>query len=165
MNKQEAAEFLGVSVRQIERYTKDNRLGARFEKGRTKPTPVYDEGELRRFKEALEQPVHRPAVHRMEGDSQTLATQSDGGLSPMSQLQALGKMMEALSQQGQARPSVDAVQAGAKLLLTLAEAQVLTGLSRAVLRSAIDTKKLKAQQIGRAWRIKRADLETYIGKL
>jgi excisionase family DNA binding protein len=50
-------------------------------------------------------------------------------------------------------------------LLTLAEARELTGLARGVLREAIDQGKLKAKIIGRAWRVKRADLDTYIHKL
>jgi excisionase family DNA binding protein len=53
----------------------------------------------------------------------------------------------------------------AKPLLTLAEASTLTGLSRAVLRDAIESKKLKARIIGRAWRVKRADLDMFIKKL
>jgi excisionase family DNA binding protein len=50
-------------------------------------------------------------------------------------------------------------------LLTLAEAQTLTGLARGVLREAIDRGKLKAKIIGRAWRIKRDDLNAFIKKL
>lgn len=52
-----------------------------------------------------------------------------------------------------------------KLLLTLPEAQALTGLSREFLRDAISQGKLKAQIIGKSWRIKRRDLEDYIANL
>ncbi|WP_242054234.1 helix-turn-helix domain-containing protein [Nostoc parmelioides] len=45
------------------------------------------------------------------------------------------------------------------------EAQALTGLSKEVLRSAIASGELKAKVIGKSWRIKRSDLETYIDKL
>jgi excisionase family DNA binding protein len=62
-----------------------------------------------------------------------------------------------------AQPSI--ADLGAKPLLTLAEAHNLTGLSRGILREAIDGGKLKAKIIGRAWRVKRADLDSYIGKL
>jgi len=47
-----------------------------------------------------------------------------------------------------------------KLLLTLPEAQALTGLSREMLRDAITSNKLKAKVIGKGWRIKRSDLNT-----
>jgi excisionase family DNA binding protein len=52
-----------------------------------------------------------------------------------------------------------------KLLLTLPECQALTGLSRAVLRDAIEAGDLKARQMGRPWRVKRADLEAFIETL
>lgn len=42
MNKQEAAEFLGVSVRALERYVQQGRLGGWYEKGKTRPTLVFD---------------------------------------------------------------------------------------------------------------------------
>jgi excisionase family DNA binding protein len=49
--------------------------------------------------------------------------------------------------------------------LKLDEASLLTGLSRQILRDAIEAKKLKAKIIGRAWRIKREDLDQYLKKL
>ena len=52
-----------------------------------------------------------------------------------------------------------------KLLLTLKEVQALTGLSREILREAINSGKLKAQIIGKSWRIKRFDLSDYIDNL
>jgi excisionase family DNA binding protein len=60
------------------------------------------------------------------------------------------------------RPPVEIAD---KVLLTLSEAQALCGLSRAVLRSAIDAGDLKAQTIGRAWRVKRSDLDKWIEAL
>ena len=52
-----------------------------------------------------------------------------------------------------------------KLTLSLSEAAQLSGLSRNHLRAAIAGKKLKASIVGRAWRMRRADLEAYVGKL
>ncbi|WP_199332997.1 helix-turn-helix domain-containing protein [Nostoc sp. FACHB-190] len=52
-----------------------------------------------------------------------------------------------------------------KLLLTLPEAQTLTGLSRELLRDAIASGELKAKVIGKGWRIKRTDLDRYVEKL
>lgn len=54
---------------------------------------------------------------------------------------------------------------GAKLLLTLPECRALTGLSRSVLRAAIQSRALPARQIGRAWRVKRDDLERWVQAL
>jgi len=52
-----------------------------------------------------------------------------------------------------------------KLMLTLPEAAALSNLSRNHLRQAIKTGRLKAQKIGRGWRIKRADLDAYVSAL
>jgi len=52
-----------------------------------------------------------------------------------------------------------------KLLLSLNEAQNLTGLSRERLKKAITEEKLKASVIGRGWKIKRKDLDIYIENL
>lgn len=62
LSKEEAAKYLGCSARQIERLTSENRLGVRYVKGRAKPSPRYDEGELARFKAEAERATERPAV-------------------------------------------------------------------------------------------------------
>ncbi len=70
--------------------------------------------------------------------------------------------LEALLERQSQRSSTPAHH---KLLLNLTDAQALTGLSRAFLREAINKGTLKAEVIGRSWRIKRTDLETYVKKL
>jgi excisionase family DNA binding protein len=52
-----------------------------------------------------------------------------------------------------------------KPLLKLDEAAALTGLSREILRKAIQNKKLKGKVVGKAYRIKRADLDKYVKDL
>ncbi|MEL4896037.1 helix-turn-helix domain-containing protein [Crocosphaera sp. Alani8] len=52
-----------------------------------------------------------------------------------------------------------------KLLLTLSDAQTLTGLGKATLKRAIKEGQLKAIRLGGSWRIKPADLEGYINGL
>ncbi len=170
MTKQEAAEYLGCSIRQLERYTTENRIGVRYEKGRTRPTPVYDESELRRFKEAQERTVHRPVIEPME-PPRTMTTQGDthdGSLSLLSQpgqIEVLSRMFASMAEASAAKHEPPGPELGPKLLLTLAECQQLTGLSRAVLRGYIEEGKLKARRIGRAWRIKRAELEAFVKAL
>ncbi len=174
MNKTEAAEYLGCSVRQLERYTADNRIGVRMEKGRTRPTPIYDEKELEAFKSSLERVIHRPAIQRMETSANSaesaIATQGDGALSVMSQASQMEAFARFIVEAVQAeKPATDATpplaDIAVKLLLTLAEAQALTGLSRQTLRTAIDEGELSARRIGRSFRIKKSDLESYIQKL
>jgi excisionase family DNA binding protein len=178
MNKQEAAEFLGVSPRQIERYIKENRIGVRFEKGRTKPTPIYDESELRRFKEELERPVHRPAVQRMgnpmESASNEMPTQSDGALSLLSQpsqFEALVRLVEAIGAHSIQAPGAVKLAASVqdialKLMLSVEEAAIYSGLSKGAIDEAIRAGKLAAHKgKWRGRRVKRADVEKLIAKL
>ena len=191
MNKEEAAQFLGVSVRALERYTKQSRISVRYERGRTRPVATYERDDLERLKAELEAPIYRHAKNEVEAvegqdegaeettpnsDSPTLARFVEvGEVTPDTRTaQAAAMMLTRLLTLAQAapldtaarrRPETTAQEASAKLLLTLAEAQTLTGLSRATLKAAIDAGELPANQISRAWRVKRADLERWIETL
>lgn len=46
MNKKQAAEFLGVSVRALEGYVQQGRLTVRYKKGKTRPTANFDETDI-----------------------------------------------------------------------------------------------------------------------
>lgn len=182
MNKQEAADFLGVSVRTLERHTKASRVAARYEKGKTSDVLVYDREELERFKAELESPIHLPTIeaatptNRMENQTPTnsdttLARFGEGGnlggdanefafvlMQALAQLQTVGSDAAASSEHA-GPPATPPAQ---KLLLSLSEAQSYSGLSRANLMDAIHEEKLAAQKIGRGWKIKRRDLESYV---
>lgn len=171
MNKQEAAKFLGVSVRALERYTQQGRISARYEKGRTRPIVTYDENELREFKTALESKLYKPVVEpRNTANSASgetaLVRLSENSVPPDASagVERLIAALEALGLHRQERQQI-AAPVEHKLLLTLKEAQALTGLSRAILREAIEAGELKAKLIGKAWRVRRTDLEIFVKKL
>lgn len=170
MNKKEAAEYLGVSTRAIERYTQRGLLSVKYEGGKTRPVAVYDSEELDKLKEELETTIYKPAISTSSPTPTNLAP-LDVSLSglieklfiPLSQQLAL--LTEAIKSL-QALPTASrAVPIENKLLLTLREVQALTGLSREILREAIAQGKLKAQIVGKAWRVKRKDIEEYIENL
>ncbi|GAB1538082.1 hypothetical protein NUACC21_07390 [Scytonema sp. NUACC21] len=203
MNKQQAADFLGVSVRALERYVQQGKISVRYEKGKTRPTANFDETELEAFKEELYQPSYKPAVESRQnptgehgqkdtafdqdeegasfgGDSAnetcqittTLHYQQDTKVYPSGEIAEFGEnptvieRLSAVIETLLARTGEDTrVRVAEKLLLTIAEAQELTGLSRQVLREAINKEKLKAKVIGRSWRIKRANLDEYVASL
>ncbi len=170
MNKQEAADFLEISLRSLERYTSQRRIGHTLKPGKTRPILDYDQSELEQFKvelqAALEPTSANPAtpsstLARLTGkptqiakmESRLIPTGDDGEVGGHWIVSVLSELMESRS------------DLGPKVLLTLPECQKLTGLSRAVLRAAIDAGDLKAQQIGRAWRVKRTDLDEWIKAL
>jgi excisionase family DNA binding protein len=163
MNKKQASEYLGVSTRQIENYTKQGRLSVRYERGTTGDVAVYDEKELRKIRADLDKRhAPRPAVVQemeQEPSSESLAMVR-GSVSEASGLPILRQLLASIANTPKASVAI-----ADKPLLKLDEASALTGLSRGILKSAIDGKKLKARIIGRSWRIKRADLDTFVSKL
>jgi excisionase family DNA binding protein len=170
MNKQEAADYLGVSVRALERYVQQGRISVRYEKGKTRPTANFDPAELEAFKQELNQPTIKPAVETrqiatdQQPETDKLVYQSGefSELGEISVIDKLSSIIEQLLGKGENQPVVPIAD---KLLLTMAEAQALTGLSREFLRDAITTRELKAKVIGKSWRIKRDDLNEYIKQL
>jgi excisionase family DNA binding protein len=163
MNKKEAAEYLGISSRQIENYAKQNKLSVRKEKGKTGDIAVYDEKELRRLKAELDSKrIVRPAVtneNDESNESRELIRASDSRLSDVPKIFDLVKALT----DGKKADQIIAISH--KPLLKLDEAAALTGLSRGLLRKAIEANDLKGKIIGRAYRIKRGDLDEFIKNL
>ena len=187
MTKKEAADFLGISPRTLERAVSNNRIAARYEKGKTSDVLVFDEAELQRYKAEQDSPTHLPTVeraadaatpptNRMEtptnfaNSDKALATFGevpDGSANAMALalLQALSQLQPGGALGGVAASSESGpplTPPAKKLLLSLAEAQSYSGLSRANLMDAIHEESLAAQKIGRGWKIKRRDLESYV---
>lgn len=139
MNKKQGAEYLGVSVRAIERYTQQSKLTVRYEKGKTRPTANYDQTELEAFKEKLNQPTIKLVVEyrqistgvRYETDIVPVNVAEFGEITVVDKLAG---MVEMLIARGDKNPTVPIES---KILLTLDEAQQLTGLSKAYLRNTI----------------------------
>ena len=176
MNKKEAAEFLGVSIRALERYVQQGRISVRYEKGKTRPTANFDPAKLETFKTELNQPSYKPAVQFRQNtsniESRQIATdikpETDkvliypGDIGDISVVDKLAGIIEGLLAKTETQLSVPVAD---KLLLTLPEVQTLTGLSKTFLRDAINKGQLKAKIIGKSWRIKRSDLNEYIASL
>ena len=184
MNKKEAANFLGVSVRALERYVQQGRISVRYEKGKTRPTANFDPVELETFKAELNQPSYKPAVNSrqntLNSEPRQIATDIQpevdkalvypgdprsttvGEIGEISVVDKLAGIIEGLLAKTETQPGVPIAD---KLLLTLPEAQALTGLSKGFLRDAINSGELKAKIIGRSWRVKRSDLNDYIKSL
>jgi excisionase family DNA binding protein len=170
MNKQESADFLGVSVRALERYVQQGKISVKYEKGKTRSTANFDSTELEAFKAELNQPSYKPAIESRQ-TATNIQHQTDkpmlypGEISEFGDISVIDKLagiIEGLLGKTDTQPTVPIAD---KLLLTLPEAQALTGLSREFLRDAINDGTLKAKMIGRGWRIKRSDLDEYVAGL
>ena len=185
MNKTEAAQYLECSPRAIERYVSSGKLAARYERGKTGNVLALDVEELERFKAELnaptfpniaahiaadnarQSPTEAPTMSRAIVPSPNLQTRVESDYSAIMRLLEVAATTQANAQATTADKSRNAptVPTENKLLLTLPECSALTGLSRGVLRAAIDGGSLKAAQIGRGWKVKRRDLESYIEEL
>jgi len=167
MNKAEAAEFLEIGVRSLERYMSQGRIAYTRQRGKTGEVVVFNKLELEHFKEELYQATHEGAIEQSRQDSPLNSSQ----LVTSSQIMAeVGESLLNISD------GIDAllvvvkelavkIPVETKPLLTLAEAQQLSGLSRRYLLQAIKEKQLKGQIVGKAWRIKRRDLERFVASL
>jgi excisionase family DNA binding protein len=159
MDKKTVAERLNISTRQVETYASQGRLGeVKYIRGRTGKQADYDEEAVEQLRVELETPDHA-LMHRTDPNTGLLAPQDR---------ERFIAALEAISSREQTRAGLDApslVDLSVKPLLKLDEAARLTGLSKQTLRAAIETGKLKSKIIGRAYRMKRADLDTFIRKL
>ncbi len=162
MNKKEAAQYLGVSTRAVERYVQQGKLHIQYVQGKHGREALYDNDEVKAFKQELIAPVHRTVPEPTTNSSlpqQAAAIQQHlvGEMVVEALVAAIELVIE--RQEHKRRPTAPVEQ---KLLLTLKEVQALTGLSQQHLREAIRSGKLHAPKVGRARRVARRDLEHYI---
>jgi excisionase family DNA binding protein len=160
MNKEQAAAYIGVSVRTLQRLTGKGKIPVTYERGPKGDEARYSQVDLDQYQQS-----QRPAA-LMRPDSGATSDMTDGATQAMTidaprgaAVMASESFMHAMAQM--AAP----VRVSEKFLLSLVEAAQLSGLSRGHLREAITEKKLKARIIGRGWKVKRDDLEAYVRKL
>jgi excisionase family DNA binding protein len=152
MNKEEAAKELGISVRSLQRLTEKKKISVTYKRGESgKQEAIFNLGELENYKRQRDVETVQP-VSVTSGD--TALARNDAN-----------QFLQILRQAIMPETKAVGVPIADKPLLKLDEAAALTGLSRDTLRTAIDTNELKGKLIGRAFRIKRDDLDKYIKKL
>jgi excisionase family DNA binding protein len=173
MNKEAAAKFLGMSVRSLQRLTSEGLFKPTF--NGAKGAAVYDRAELEQWRDMTE-------AERTQARTEAREQAKPQALSPMTDVtggagvtgngvmtvthdtkRAQREFAAMIAAAINSAPSVSDL--AHKLTLSLVEAAQLSGLSRGHLRAAITGKKLKARIIGRGWKVKRSDLESYVGKL
>mgnify|MGYP003376398843 FL=1 len=148
MDKKTAAEFLGVSTRLVERYASEGRLGTvQYIRGKTGKQADYNDESVKALKEVLESPDTAIVKGPNSNDARLFVSQ----------------LIEQFS--GIDKPRSASVRTSEKLLLTISECRLLTGLSEAALRDAVKAKQLKAQTLGRGLKVKRSDLDEFIRDL
>jgi excisionase family DNA binding protein len=156
MNKTEAARFLEVSPRTLQRLTQQGKISVSYKHTKSGAAADFDEADLQQYKEQQETITYRPATAAQE--NLELAPRAAEAL--ITRDNRLLALLEALQP-----PRKPIVATENKLTLSLIEAAALAGLSRLHLLEAIKSKKLKGRIIGKGWKIKKSDLEVYVQKL
>ncbi len=194
MDKKEAAKFLGLSEKTIERYKASGKLPARLRRivgndGKTRKVLDFEQSDVERLKRELSGEVVYPDLTGGQPQTKTRTdidtrTSTDTKNSENTGLLTLGqpqtKTQTDTDIQTQTANPLDIIsarvgdvvekhlevfRAGGKLLLNINDCRLLTGLSRQLLRQAIKDGELKGRVIGRGFRVKREDLDRYIEKL
>jgi excisionase family DNA binding protein len=188
MNKELAATYLGITVRTLQRHMSAKKIA--FKGGdKSGKQATFMQEELNRFKaeqDSLTNSVS-PSVSlsedvRVARSEQGLSLPVLGALERFAELandlrseqleiakgmtDAVRGMSEAVRGLADGHPSRPSVTDLAhKLMLSIDESAQLSGVSSNHIREAIKAGKLKAKIVGRGYRIKRPDLDSYIKKL
>ena len=161
MRKQEAAKYVGCSVRSLENYTSQGRIGVRYERSKTRPVALYSRAELDRLKADLDSTLYAPAVTPGEEEKRGFIVKRESA--PDLAL-VLSRLFEAMQEQAGKEREPSILELAQMPLLKLKEAQRYSNLSRAELLAAIEAEELKATKGGGEWKIRREALEEYIRK-
>src|SRR5215813_4017828 len=161
MRKEEAAKYVGCSVRSLENYAKQGRIGVRYERSKTRPIALYSRTELDRLKTDLASTLYAPAVAPREEEKKESLVRRD----PTPDLAlVLSRLLELMHEQAGLEREPSILELAQMPLLKLKEAQRYSNLSRAELLAAIEAEELKATKGGGEWKIRREALEEYIRK-
>lgn len=164
MNKKEAAKYVSVSTRAVEKYTASGKIPSEYVQGKFGKEANYRQSDLDHFSSELSTPTYLPEIIHLPTSIDTNLPPDNTSLSrarevEISRIDYEERFLVALES------LANRIPASEKLLLSLNEAQNLTGLSREWLKKAITEEKLKASVIGRGWKIKCKDLNIYIDNL
>ena len=187
IGKKEAAEYLGVTTRTLERHIQSGKLSVRYQPSSNGEIALFDLEELKNFREDREtirikptieselstlmpRPPENPQEQITYSPDQSKISQTQQSESTSFGLGTLiaplgawfGNLTRAIDNHGSRTTTTEL---RSKLLLTLDEAQVITGLSREILQDAIKSGELPSKIMGRSYRIKQKDLERYIDQL
>ncbi len=169
MTIKDAAEYLGISVKTLERKIAAGDVSVAYVPGATGKQRTFDGAELDKLKAAeAEKAVATSYVISKSRNSDapsSQALQRAGGEQGMSMLASvLGEALRAARASGDGKHNTLSIaDLSLKLMLTEKEAAAYAGLSLADIERA--RRQLKAIKTGAGWRVKREELERYVKKL
>jgi predicted DNA-binding protein (UPF0251 family) len=163
MRKSQAAKFLDISEKTLERLAKNGEISSKLEKGKTRDVVIFDEEELKTYKEKRESAKHRPAISTPAQDSGSLMPTNTGNLDRQVQTSLFSPMITALESFAEAQRMVFLQN---KPMLNLSDSALVSGLSVTFLERAVKEGRLKTFPGLRGSKvIRKTDLERLITNL
>jgi hypothetical protein len=167
MRKALAAKFLDISEKTLERLVKNGEISSKLEKGKTRDIVIFNDAELKAFREKRESSKHRPAFSSSNDlpvqDSLFLIPTKPDNLDRQNQIASFAPMITALESLAEAQKMVFLQN---KPMLNLSDSALVSGLSVTFLEKAVRDGKLKTFAGLRGSKvIRRSDLEKFISEL
>lgn len=161
MTKKEAAEFLEISIKSLEKYMSKERVKFTHIQGKYGKEVYFDEEEVERFKIELGDRKLAIGVNLLKLNSDTVPPSlTEEGIANSTQevISLLKEIADGLSKENKAI-GLDINQ---KVLLTIDEVVGLTSLPPGAIKSAIKKGELKAVKVGRSRRVKAEDFQSWV---
>jgi excisionase family DNA binding protein len=162
MNKQDAAKYLNISVRTLQRLTTDGKISVGEVRGRTGMVTDYTTDDLDHYKKAEAEREANPRAkdatryvrpHVIPPD--TALTSSSEALQRAGSEQGIAMLVSMLSEAANAPHATC-------MLLSVKEAASFSGLSASRIMKAIHDKELDGRKIGRGFKVRPADVREYV---
>jgi excisionase family DNA binding protein len=159
LNKKEAAKYLGCTESNLQRLMGENKIQFSRIQGKFGLEVFFEQAELDRYKAEKEvnslviSPSLTPSSPSSKGSSMVVNTNDFMGI--------LEKIAQGLNRQNQQL----SFPLENRLTLTLEEAAGLSGFPVGTIKKVIKDGLLKSVKIGRARRVRREDLETWVKEL
>jgi excisionase family DNA binding protein len=168
MNLKEAADYLNLSTKTLERAVKSGKLAGTKHTGE-KGGLVYefDREELDRFQSARSAPVHNPTIEPTEQTALTRPDRIQTDIIRPDKTDALDTTGQAAFVSALSDALALALDRRSAPVLSLRDAAQAFGISQSAIKAAIESGELKTHKIGArgASVIKRADLEKWLADL
>jgi hypothetical protein len=170
MKKSDAAKFLDISEKTLERLVKSGEISSKLEKGKTRDVVVFDDTELKTFRERRESAKHRPAISTPAQNSVSLMPTNADNKDRQDQALSFTPMIRVLQSLAESQESLAEAQKLVflqnKPMLNLSESALVSGLSVTFLERAVKDGRLKTFPGLRGSKvIRRTDLERLISEL
>lgn len=167
MNKKDAAQFLGLSVKSLERYTTQKRIVVNYIKGVHGKEADYSQEELERLKAEIAAnalPDVSTAIEKTNPPNTPSLPNHDGYamVSAKDLMLVLEKIATGIKQHNKHTDILPINQLSFKMSLNFDEVVLLSGFPAGSIKRAIKDGSLKTVKVGRARRVRREDLEVWV---